>query len=495
MNSITAGSTVMQGAAFNFSYVIENIGTQAAGRTMQLFVLMGSRLSGDHGWNSTDALGAGRPRLLSAVSTRRASASAIIRCRIAADLWAGVVESNETNNLRSVTFTVTAPPRADLVATASPLPDGGSGQRPRSLVCHQERWRSGAEAAGRASGSTPSQTAHARRGFGAIGSLGGGRHADLGGSIDTSHPSVGTHTLYVMADYWNNQVAEGDEGNNVRSVTFTVTAPPRCPTWWWPASTPAVDVGGAGRHPRLLVRGREHCRQPVGGGQSWAGFRIDSQPTANARRRLQASAIGCGGGRHADAERQHRHVQPQRRHHTLYVMADYWNNLVGEGNEANNVQVGDLHGDGAAAAGPRGSQHHAGGDVGDAGASLGFSFLIENPGDSRAVGPKLGGLLDRPAARTSGNTAGFNPDGGAGRRRHADAEQLASARRPSASASTRSTSWPTTGATWSARATRPTTGHHSASPTAPPGRTWIVSRHHDRASAAFDSGWGVAGDA
>ena len=48
----------------------------------------------------------------------------------------------------------------------------------------------------------------------------------LSNSIDTSTLSVGTHTLYVAADYWGNQVAEGNEANNVRSVTFEVTAPP-----------------------------------------------------------------------------------------------------------------------------------------------------------------------------------------------------------------------------------------------------------------------------
>ena len=43
--------------------------------------------------------------------------------------------------------------------------------------------------------------------------------------IDTSGLSVGTHTLYVMADYWADLVSESNEANNVTSVNFTVTAP------------------------------------------------------------------------------------------------------------------------------------------------------------------------------------------------------------------------------------------------------------------------------
>src|SRR5947207_508717 len=40
-----------------------------------------------------------------------------------------------------------------------------------------------------------------------------------------SSDRVGTHTLYIKEDYWYNAVAESDETNNSKSITFTVTSP------------------------------------------------------------------------------------------------------------------------------------------------------------------------------------------------------------------------------------------------------------------------------
>jgi hypothetical protein len=36
---------------------------------------------------------------------------------------------------------------------------------------------------------------------------------------------VGTHTLYIMEDFYGNAVSESNETNNVKAVTFSVTAP------------------------------------------------------------------------------------------------------------------------------------------------------------------------------------------------------------------------------------------------------------------------------
>jgi hypothetical protein len=67
----------------------------------------------------------------------------------------------------------------------------------------------------------PAQSGSA--GFNQTNGLAAGATQTLTNSIDTSNLSVGEHTLHVMADYWNNQVAEGNEANNVRTFTFTVT--------------------------------------------------------------------------------------------------------------------------------------------------------------------------------------------------------------------------------------------------------------------------------
>ncbi len=44
----------------------------------------------------------------------------------------------------------------------------------------------------------------------------------LAETISTTGLSVGTHTLYVAADYWNNLVSESNEANNVKTLVFSV---------------------------------------------------------------------------------------------------------------------------------------------------------------------------------------------------------------------------------------------------------------------------------
>jgi subtilase family serine protease len=60
-------------------------------------------------------------------------------------------------------------------------------------------------------------------GFGQTNALAAGATQTLNGRIETSSLSVGQHTLYVAADYWNNMVGESNESNNTLSVTFNVT--------------------------------------------------------------------------------------------------------------------------------------------------------------------------------------------------------------------------------------------------------------------------------
>ena len=53
-----------------------------------------------------------------AASVRQASASGSTRCGSAADNWNQNAEGNETNNFTAVNFTVTAPPRPDLIVAS-----------------------------------------------------------------------------------------------------------------------------------------------------------------------------------------------------------------------------------------------------------------------------------------------------------------------------------------------------------------------------------------
>ena len=157
---------------------------------------------------------------------------------VMADYWGDQVgESDETNNVRSVTFTVTAPVLPDLVVAsitpaATSVVQGAMLDFSFMVENTADSRPTGLSWAGFQVDGEPDQIDFA--GFNAVRSLAADGTQTLSNSIDTSALSVGPHTLYVMADYWNDLVGESDETNNVRSVTFTVTAPPRR-TWWWPA--------------------------------------------------------------------------------------------------------------------------------------------------------------------------------------------------------------------------------------------------------------------
>src|SRR4030095_11371754 len=58
-----------------------------------------------------------------------------------------------------------------------------------------------------------------------VNSIGASGQGTFTNSIDTTNLSVGQHTLYIKEDYWNNGVAESNETNNLKSITFNVTAP------------------------------------------------------------------------------------------------------------------------------------------------------------------------------------------------------------------------------------------------------------------------------
>jgi subtilase family serine protease len=156
----------------------------------------------------------------------------------------------------------------------------------------------------------------------------------LSSSIDTSTLSVGEHTLYVMADYWNNLVGESNEANNLLSVTFNVTepVPPDLAVTSITAAT-AVVQGDTLDFSYVI----ENISAGLPAGMSWAGFRIDSQPAQSPAAGFnQTNSLAAGGTQTLSNSIDTSTLSVGE--HTLYVMADYWNNLVTEGNEANNLR-------------------------------------------------------------------------------------------------------------------------------------------------------------
>jgi len=220
---------VMQGAAFTFSYVIENGGTAASGASWAGFMV-------DHavdpahyiGFGQTNALAVAGTQILTGAINTAGLGVGTHTLYVAADYWNNMVgEGNEANNVRSVTFEVTAPPRADLTVD-SITPGGASVTKGDNFDFSYVIKNAGAVAAGANWAGfmidQPVDQSHAV-GFGMTNELSAGGTQTLNGSIATSGLTAGTHTLHVAADYWGNMVAEGNEANNALSITFTVVDP------------------------------------------------------------------------------------------------------------------------------------------------------------------------------------------------------------------------------------------------------------------------------
>jgi len=228
VSSITAGASVMQGVAFDFSYVVKNIAAGLpAGQSWAGFML-DQPVDPSHyiGFNQTNGLVGGASQTLGGSIDTSKLGVGTHTLYVAADYWGNMVgEGNEANNGLSVTFEVTAPVQPDLAVSSIT-----AGASVTKGVAFDFSYVVKNIAAGLPAGQSwagfmldqPADQSH-YIGFNQTGGLAAGASQTLTNSIDTSKLSVGTHTLYVAADYWGNMVGEGNEANNALSVTFNVT--------------------------------------------------------------------------------------------------------------------------------------------------------------------------------------------------------------------------------------------------------------------------------
>ena len=183
--------------------------------------------------------------------------------------------------------------------------------------------------------------------------LGWGASRTLFNGFNTSNLSVGQHTLWVGADNFG-QTSESNETNNWQSITFTVTAPPQAD----------LVVSNLGLGTASVAQGQNlgfvYTIVNNGAGQSnlgYGGFYIDGMDAAHFRGLQPHRSAGVGGVTHAVQRLQHEQSQRRPAH------------AVGRGRQFRpdererrdqQLAVDHLHGDGAAAGGPRGEQPRPG---------------------------------------------------------------------------------------------------------------------------------------
>lgn len=222
----TNSAAVTQGASLGYSYTIQDIGSVAAGSSITTVTLDGRQISS----TSLGSLSAGSVAMsFGSLSTAGLSAGQHI-LSVKTDAYGQVNESNEANNTASVSFLVNAvSSKADLVIAGLTSISANTLVQGDMLAFYYSLNNTG----GGASGSSVAAyqvdampTATSYRGYNNFGAIAAN---SSGGSVvdylDTSTLSVGSHTLYMLADS-TNKIAELNENNNVSSFTFNVVSKP-----------------------------------------------------------------------------------------------------------------------------------------------------------------------------------------------------------------------------------------------------------------------------
>ena len=250
-------ASVTQGSAFSYAYVVKNQGTEATTSSFWSAAFLDQQTPANvinGAWNQeTGSLGAnGTQTFTNSFSTAGMSVGTHTLW-ILADSYNNatgqfnsngdnIAESNETNNWTSVTFSVTGPappPQPDLVI-ASITPTAASVTQGSTFGYSYVVANQGAGAttspfwsAAFLDGQTPANVINGAWNQ-ETGSLGANGTQTFTNSFSTAGISVGTHTLWLLADSFNDatgqfnsngdDIAESSENNNWTSITFNVTA-------------------------------------------------------------------------------------------------------------------------------------------------------------------------------------------------------------------------------------------------------------------------------
>jgi subtilase family serine protease len=333
-NIVPALPSVAQGAAFNFSYVIQNVGGVPATVSSGAAYYVDQMPDTGHflGYNVTSPLssGGGFQTLNGGFSTAGLSVGQHTLW-VDADNWGQVAEGNETNNFRSITFTVTAPPQPDLIVSVLTVPISvvqGAAYNFTYTIANQGTAAAAASGAAYYVDQMP-DTAHFL-GDGVVNPLTAGQSQNFAGGFSTAGLSVGQHTIWVGADNWG-QVAEGNEANNFQSLTFNVTAPPQ-PDLTVTVSGPVSVVQGNAFTFNYLVQNGGLAAA----GLSAAAYYVDQKPdTAHFLGDGVINSLAAGGGTQSFIGNSFSTAGLSVGQHTLWVDADNWGQ-VAESNETNN---------------------------------------------------------------------------------------------------------------------------------------------------------------
>ena len=395
VGSITAGSSVVQGAAFTFTYLVQNIGAAAALANGAAYYVDQKPDTGHFfGYGITNALAAGASQSLGGGISTAGLSVGQHTLWVAADNWNQNAEGNETNNFTAVNFTVTAPPRPDLIVasiTGNATVNLGANFTFSYVVQNTGAAASGANAAAYFVDQVP-DTGHFF-GYGVTNALAAGASQTLSGGFSTAALSPGQHTLFLAADNWG-QVGEGNEANNLRAITFTVLAPDLVVNSIAAAAT--VNLGAA-----FTFTYAVQDIGPVASGANAAAYFIDRIPDTGHFLGYNVSN-GQGAGTSQTFGGGFSTAGLSAGQHFLWIGADNWNQ-VAEGNETNNwtsvaftVLAPDLVV----------SSITAGASVVQ-GANFTFNYAIQNIGTMTAGVSNAAYRID--AMPDIGHFAGYNP--------------------------------------------------------------------------------------
>jgi subtilase family serine protease len=170
--------------------------------------------------------------------------------------------------------------------------------------------------------------------YNTVNPLAAGGQAAFSGSIDTAGLSVGQHTLTIKEDFWQNSVSESNEGNNVQTFTFNVTAPAKADLVVDSISAAASVMQGSNLDFSYVVKNLGSA--PAG--LHYTGFNVDGA-VDESHYTAWGMVTSLDGNSQASFSNSVDTSHLSVGQHTLYIKEDFWQNSVSESNESNNVKT------------------------------------------------------------------------------------------------------------------------------------------------------------